>query len=66
MTEEKQKERKNIEIGLGLFTGYIIAGLANMMIFDKSWQEAFSDVKILMGIAGIALSLLLYKAMKKE
>lgn len=61
MSDSIAKTRKNIEISLGLLVGYFIAGLLNMYFFDKSWKEAFSDNRLLMGVAGIALSLFIYQ-----
>lgn len=56
MNNTKKKENKTLEISLGLFTGYLIAGLANMGLTDKTWSEAFSDGKLLLSFAGIILA----------
>ncbi|MCB0629287.1 MAG: hypothetical protein KDD15_06140 [Lewinella sp.] len=57
---------KKLEISLGLLAGYLFAGLVNMFAFDKSWAEAFSDEKILAGLAGIALSIFIIQRTKKR
>lgn len=60
------KSHKNLEISLGILTGYLLAGTVNMIAFDKSWQEAFSDEKILAGLAGIAISIYLIRRSKRK
>lgn len=66
MLERSNKEWKNVEISLGLLVGYLIGGFVNMMAFDKSWQEAYSNEKLLMGIAGIAFSIFIILNLKKK
>lgn len=56
---------KKLEISIGLLAGYLIAGLVNMYAFHKSWSEAFSDEKILAGLAGITLTIFVMKQAKK-
>lgn len=57
---------KKLEISLGLFAGYLLAGLVNMIAFDKTWKEAFSDEKVLASLAGIALSIYIFQRKKKQ
>ena len=57
MWDRDKKENKAIEVSLGLIVGYLIAGLANMSLFDKTWSEAISDSKLVIAFAGIALSI---------
>lgn len=57
---------KHLSVSLGLLTGYLTAGMINMIAFDKSWSEAFSDEKVLAGMAGIALTVFLYRRAKKK
>lgn len=67
MTIQKEnKQHKNIQISLGILVGYLIAGSLNMMIFDKSFQEAFSDSKIVYSFGGIILSIIIYKISKNS
>ena len=66
MLERSNKEWKNVEISLGLLVGYLIRGFVNMMAFDKSWQETYSNEKLLMGIAGIAFSIFIILNLKKK
>jgi pilus assembly protein TadC len=57
---------KKLEISIGLLAGYLIAGLVNMFAFHKSWTEAFSDEKILAGLAGIALTIFFMRRAQKR
>lgn len=60
MLDRTTKEGRNLEISLGLLAGYCVAALINKFAFDKSWAEAFSDEKLILGLAGIGLSLFIY------
>lgn len=60
MFDRTSKEGKNIEVGLGLLTGYILAGLINTWVTGKPLQSSFLDEKIITAIAGIGLTLFLY------
>ena len=60
MTDQNRKIPPDIEVSLGLVTGYLLAGVVIMVVSDKSWQEAFADEKILAGIAGVGLTYLIF------
>ena len=66
MFDRNKKEVKNFEIALGLFVGYFLAGLINMLVFDRTWSEAFSDEKLLLGFAGVALTIFIMLNVKKK
>ena len=51
------KERKELKISAGLLVGYIIGGLLNVMVFGRTFTEAFSNRELLMGVVGIGISL---------
>lgn len=57
MLDRTTKEWRNLEISLGLLAGYCVAALIYKFTFDKSWGEAFSNEKLILGMAGIGLSL---------
>ena len=66
MLDRSKKEVKDFEIASGLLVGYIVAGFINMYAFDKNWEEAFSEQKLLVGFAGIAISIfIIIKAKRK-
>lgn len=59
------KERKELKISAGLLVGYMIGGLLNMIFFDKSFQEAFSNRELLLSVVGIAISLFIIIRFKR-
>ena len=62
-----KKEKKELEISLGLLTGYLIAGFCNMFFFDKTFWEAFSQQELIYGFLGIGISVfLIYRLSKKK
>ena len=66
MLDRSTKEGRNLEISLGLLTGYCVAALIYKFTFDKSWGEAFSNEKLILGIAGIGLSLFIIAWRKRK
>lgn len=66
MFDRSNKDVKNFEISLGLFVGYLVAGLINMLAFDKDWTEAYSDQKLLIGFVGIAISIFIILRTKRK
>ena len=66
MFDRSDKNFKSIEVAAGLLLGYLLGGLGNMMISGKSWEEAFTDDKLIFGIAGIALSAFLYLRQRRK
>jgi len=66
MSEKIEKEKKDLKVSLGLLVGYLIAGFVNMIAFEKSWQEAFSDQELVFGFAGILLSVLLIMRLRRK
>lgn len=66
MFDRKEEKFKPIEVSAGLLVGYVIGGLINMVINEKSWTEAFSDDKLIMGLAAISLSVFLYLRQKRK
>ena len=66
MLQRNNKSIKNIEVSLGLLVGYILAATINMLCFDKQWDEAFSDKKLIFSFAGIALSIFLFLWRKRK
>lgn len=59
MFDRSSKEGRNLEVSLGLFVGYCIGGLVNAWAFGQTYSEAFSDEKLILGVASIGLSWLL-------
>lgn len=66
MFNRKDKDIQNIEISLGLLTGYLIMGLVNVLAFDKSWKAAFSDNTIIVGTVGILTAIVVMFFVKKK
>lgn len=67
MFDRNSKGWKNIEISLGLLVGYCIGAMINMWAFGKSYDEAFLDEKLVLGIAGIGLTLfMIYRKKEKS
>lgn len=66
MSEKIRKEINELKISLGLLVGYLIGGLVNMLVFDKPWQEAYSDKEIIVGLAGIGLSLFIILRLRRR
>lgn len=60
------KEKRDLKISAGLLTGYILAGTANMMLFEKTWKEAFSESELLYGIVGIAISIFVISRLRSK
>ena len=60
------KTKRNLQVTTGLLVGYLIAGLTNMYLNQKTWQEAFSNEKIIMWIAGIGVSIFLFFRLKRN
>ena len=46
-------KRKNLKISLGIFTGYCLGILINVIFFEKDFITAFSDKKLIFLFAGI-------------
>ncbi len=66
MSDKIEKERKELKVSLGLLVGYLLAGLINMLAYEKSWQEAYSQKEVVYAFAGIALSLLIIASLKRK
>lgn len=66
MSDKLTQEKKDLEISAGLLVGYLIAGTINMVAFDKPWKAAFSQTELLAGFAGIAISLVIIRRLKRR
>ena len=66
MSDQLEKQKQGLKISAGLLVGYVLAALINKLAFDKTWEEAFGQKELIMGIAGIALSLLIYLRTQKR
>ena len=60
MFDRTDKKFQKLEVSVGLFIGYLFAGLMNMLIFEKSFQEAFTNDTLLTSFAGVVVSVFLY------
>lgn len=54
-------KHKNLKISIGIFVGYCLGILINVIFFEKDIIEAISDKKLLFLFAGIILTVLLIK-----
>ena len=61
-----KKLYKNLEIALGLLTGYLIAALVTKLAFDKTWSEAFWQRELIYALAGIGLTLFLIQRNRRK
>ncbi|PHN02529.1 hypothetical protein [Flavilitoribacter nigricans] len=66
MSDKLKQERKDLEISAGLLAGYILAGTVNMLVFDKTWKEAFSEKELILGFVGIAISIFIISRLKRK
>ena len=67
MFDRNSKEGRNLEVSLGLLVGYCIAGLVSTWVFGTTYSEAFSDEKLILGVASIGLSwFLIFRRRAKE
>ena len=49
-------KKKQLKVSLGIFVGYVIAALINVLFFDRSYMEALADKKLIFLFAGILTS----------
>jgi hypothetical protein len=66
MLDKITKEEKDLKISAGLLVGYLLAGTLNMLAFDKTWQEAFSERELVFGFVGIAISIFIILRLKRK
>lgn len=66
MSERIEKEQRELKVSLGLLVGYLLGGLINMLVYDKTWQEAYSDKELIYAFAGIALSLVIIAWLRRK
>ena len=64
--DRTDKDWQPIEVSAGLVVGYFLAGLLVMAFTDSTWQEAFTDEKLLTGVVGVAVSFWLYIRKKNK
>ncbi len=55
------KKHKNLKISIGIFVGYCLGTLLNVIFFEKDIVEAILDKKLLFLFAGIILIVILIK-----
>ena len=57
MIKNSRKEVKGLEVSAGLLVGYILAGWINVMVFDKSWGDAFNNQFLIFGVVGLFIAI---------
>jgi hypothetical protein len=58
-------KNKQLKVSLGIFVGYVIAALINVLFFDKDFIEALTDIKLIFLFTGILISFWLINRRKK-
>ena len=66
MSDKIEKQKKDLEISLGLLVGYIIAASINMFAFDKSFEEAFSQMELIYGFVGVTISVFFIVSLRRK
>jgi len=65
MMSKIRKEQSELKISAGLLVGYILGGTINMLAFNKTWNEAFSEKELIFSFVGIAVSILIILRLKR-
>ena len=58
-------KNKRLKVSLGIYVGFVIAAVINVLFFDKYFIEALTDKKLIFLFAGILISFLLIIGQKK-
>jgi len=66
MSDKLKNEKKDLEISIGLFVGYLLAGSINMVAFDKTWKQAFSEKELVYSFIGIAISIFIISRLRRK
>ena len=65
MMSKIRKEQSELKISAGLLVGYILGGTINILAFNKTWDEAFSEKELIFGFVGIAISIFIILRLKR-
>ena len=66
MFDRKNKKVQTIEVSLGLVVGYILVETAFVIFKNKPWKEAYGNNLIIVGLAGVIVSIVLFIWEKKK